>query len=243
LTLISFFPANKGANTAVNDAFKLLANHVPYYQALKALAQGATTPATTVAGTTSALIWALTAVLVTAVVLYSSGQGREVYERVRNLITSLVSNRTTHDYTVLSTATDSSRTAQGAQPPLQPPFPRRAIPVPPTATTYNMFDSADLPPRLLQHAKVVYTVCEDLCNFFGFQDASVRNQAEHVLILLSNQRRYAKRGVGGGVQKLHEKMFGNYTQWCESVGVRPSFVKGGGKVTREAAMVSGGKGE
>jgi hypothetical protein len=29
-------------------------------------------------------------------------------------------------------------------------------------------------------------------NFFGFQDSSVRNQAEHILILLSNHRRYVR---------------------------------------------------
>jgi callose synthase len=53
-----------------------------------------------------------------------------------------------------------------------------------------MFDPADLPPRLAEYANMVYSACEDLGNFFGFQDSSVRNQAEHLLILLSNHRRY-----------------------------------------------------
>ncbi len=56
--------------------------------------------------------------------------------------------------------------------------------------TFNMFDPADLPPRLAEYANMVYSACEDLGNFFGFQDSSVRNQAEHLLILLSNHRRY-----------------------------------------------------
>jgi callose synthase len=55
---------------------------------------------------------------------------------------------------------------------------------------FNMFDPAELPPRLAEYANMVYSACEDLGNFFGFQDASVRNQAEHLLILLSNHRRY-----------------------------------------------------
>jgi callose synthase len=55
---------------------------------------------------------------------------------------------------------------------------------------FNMFDPADLPPRLAEYANMVYSACEDLGNFFGFQDSSVRNQAEHLLILLSNNRRY-----------------------------------------------------
>jgi callose synthase len=55
---------------------------------------------------------------------------------------------------------------------------------------YNMFDPAELPPRLAEYAGMVYSACEDLGNFFGFQDSSVRNEAEHLLCLLSNHRRY-----------------------------------------------------
>ena len=55
---------------------------------------------------------------------------------------------------------------------------------------FNMFDPAELPPRLAEYANMVYSACEDLGNFFGFQDSSVRNEAEHLLILLSNHRRY-----------------------------------------------------
>jgi len=66
--------------------------------------------------------------------------------------------------------------------------PSAAPPLVPDA--FNMFDPADLPPRLAEYANMVYSACEDLGNFFGFQDSSVRNQAEHLLILLSNHRRY-----------------------------------------------------
>lgn len=38
---------------------------------------------------------------------------------------------------------------------------------------FNMFDPADLPPRLAEYANMVYSACEDLGNFFGFQDSSV----------------------------------------------------------------------
>jgi callose synthase len=60
---------------------------------------------------------------------------------------------------------------------------------PPEPKAFNMFDPADLPPRLVEYANMVYSACEELGNFFGFQDSSVRNQAEHLLILLSNNRR------------------------------------------------------
>ena len=74
---------------------------------------------------------------------------------------------------------------------------------------------------------VVYSACEDIGNFFGFQDSSVRNQAEHLLVLLSNQRRYMATAEGvNPVATLHKKTFSNYKEWCKSVGATPSFSKG-----------------
>ena len=70
------------------------------------------------------------------------------------------------------------------------PKPIYATSTPANPEAFNMFDPADLPPRLSEYANMVYSACEDLGNFFGFQDSSVRNQAEHLLILLSNNRRY-----------------------------------------------------
>ena len=46
-----------------------------------------------------------------------------------------------------------------------PSFSRDAPPVP---DAFNMFDPADLPPRLAEYANMVYSACEDLGNFFGF---------------------------------------------------------------------------
>lgn len=97
---------------------------------------------------------------------------------------------------------------------------------------YNMFDSADLPPRLTEYANMVYTACEDLGNFFGFQDSSVRNQAEHLLILLSNNRRYMSSHIlppsvqpPSPIHALHAKVFSNYVKWCRAMGVPPHFSK------------------
>jgi len=95
---------------------------------------------------------------------------------------------------------------------------------------FNMFDPTDLPPRLAEYAVMVYTSCEDLGNFFGFQDASVRNQAEHILILLSNHRRQMTMGPvmlqpPSPIHALHKKIFENYKKWCKHVGVRPCFAK------------------
>lgn len=97
---------------------------------------------------------------------------------------------------------------------------------------YNMFDPADLPPRLAEYANMVYSACEDLGNFFGFQDSSVRNQAEHLLILLSNNRRYMSSHIlppsvqpPSPIHALHAKVFSNYVKWCRAMGVLPNFSK------------------
>jgi len=97
---------------------------------------------------------------------------------------------------------------------------------------FNMFDPADLPPRLAEYANMVYTACEDLGNFFGFQDSSVRNQAEHLLILLSNNRRYMSSHIlppsvqpPSPIHALHAKVFSNYMKWCRAMSVPPNFSK------------------
>ena len=79
---------------------------------------------------------------------------------------------------------------------------------------------------------MVYSACEDLGNFFGFQDSSVRNQAEHLLILLSNNRRYTNSHIlppalqpPYPIHALHAKVFSNYMKWCRYQGVSPHFSK------------------
>jgi callose synthase len=112
------------------------------------------------------------------------------------------------------------------QPPIHRDFPSAVL------DAYNMFDPADLPPRLAEYANMVYSACEDLGNFFGFQDSSVRCQAEHLLILLSNNRRYMSSHIlppsvqpPSPIHALHAKVFSNYVKWCRAMGVLPNFSK------------------
>jgi len=114
--------------------------------------------------------------------------------------------------------------------PLTPPV--YHSPPPTSPDVFNMFDPADLPPRLSEYANTVYSACEDLGNFFGFQDSSVRNQAEHLLILLSNNRRYMSNHIlrsamqpPSPIHALHAKVFSNYMKWCRAMGVPPNFSK------------------
>jgi callose synthase len=115
----------------------------------------------------------------------------------------------------------------------------------PVSDAYNMFDPADLPPRLAEYANMVYSACEDLGNFFGFQDASVRNQAEHLLILLSNNRRYMSSHIlppsvqpPSPIHALHAKVFSNYVKWCRAMGVRPHFSKMNTSMSAPPAVAS-----
>ena len=122
-------------------------------------------------------------------------------------------------------------------------LPHRDLPV--SHEAYNMFDSADLPPRLTEYANMVYTACEDLGNFFGFQDSSVRNQAEHLLILLSNNRRYMSSHIlppsvqpPSPIHALHAKVFSNYVKWCRAMGVPPHFSKMNSSMNAPPAVAS-----
>jgi len=96
-----------------------------------------------------------------------------------------------------------------------------------SGVNFNMFDPGNLPTRINQYVNLVYRVCDDIGNFFGFQDSSVRNQAEHLLILISNNQRDMKiEGIhrpASPIFGLHKKVFSNYSKWCESMGVKQNF--------------------
>uniref|UniRef100_A0A7S1ZKM7 1,3-beta-glucan synthase n=1 Tax=Ditylum brightwellii TaxID=49249 RepID=A0A7S1ZKM7_9STRA len=125
----------------------------------------------------------------------------------------------------------------------EPPFMYNTPPS--SLEAYNMFDPADLPPRLAEYANMVYSACEDLGNFFGFQDSSVRNQAEHILILLSNHRRYMSSHIlqahvqpPSPIHAMHAKMFSNYMKWCRAMGVPPNFSKMNSSMSAPPAVAS-----
>ncbi|RHY30708.1 hypothetical protein DYB32_004084 [Aphanomyces invadans] len=67
--------------------------------------------------------------------------------------------------------------------------------------------------------------CEILQAKFGFQQGSVDNQREHVLLLLANCAARANSGSTDNtthhVRLLHDKLFGNYKEWCAFVGAKP----------------------
>eukprot|EP00594_Rhizosolenia_setigera_P001547 CAMPEP_0178945756 /NCGR_PEP_ID=MMETSP0789-20121207/3908_1 /TAXON_ID=3005 /ORGANISM="Rhizosolenia setigera, Strain CCMP 1694" /LENGTH=2019 /DNA_ID=CAMNT_0020625675 /DNA_START=629 /DNA_END=6688 /DNA_ORIENTATION=+ len=127
----------------------------------------------------------------------------------------------------LTSLTPTAQTRTVTTPPKRQIINQRK-PVPASSPdVYNMFDPSDLPLRLAEYANMVYSACEDLGNFFGFQDASVRNQAEHLLILLSNNRRYMTMSPSAlappsPIHALHSKVFSNYHKWCKKMCVLPN---------------------
>ncbi|OQR86621.1 callose synthase [Achlya hypogyna] len=72
-------------------------------------------------------------------------------------------------------------------------------------------------------------VFEHLQRLLGFQVASMRNQKEHVAVLLTNkQTRLHNKGSADptrdGLKQLHSATFVNYTKWCKFLGTKPRWV-------------------
>lgn len=164
-------------------------------------------------------VWIASSVLVGSVIVYRSGSFSSF-----NLSTLF-----RHGYsTIPQSDLDSMHRASKRKPSIPPVH----LNPPVRHDAFNMFDPADLPPRLAEYANMVYSACEDLGNFFGFQDSSVRNQAEHLLILLSNNRRYMSSHIlppsvqpPSPIHALHAKVFSNYVKWCRAMSRPPHFSK------------------
>ena len=162
-------------------------------------------------------IWACSAVFIVALTVFlDGGFGRYLHFP-----------RQPNGYMAVPTAEDAAKGKSSST--ATPPSHREQLPA---QDAYNMFDPANLPPRLAEYANMVYSACEDIGNFFGFQDSSVRNQAEHLLILLSNNRRYMSSHIlppsvqpPSPIHALHAKVFSNYVKWCRAMGVPPNFSK------------------
>eukprot|EP00978_Attheya_sp_CCMP212_P022455 scaffold67009_cov42-Attheya_sp.AAC.5 len=209
------------------DLFPYLMNVARGYQLL--------TPMSTFTDTqpvnlTLALEWVAGSIVTAILMVYRDGNFKSF---------DLVSQFRVDDGTV------SSHSASPPKRQVMAPMYARDQPAPASPDAYNMFDPADLPRRLGEYANMVYSACEDLGNFFGFQDSSVRNQAEHLLILLSNNRRYLGSNIldvrvrpPSPVHALHAKVFSNYMKWCKAMGVKPHFSKMNSPMSAPPALAS-----
>ena len=167
------------------------------------------------------LAWLFSCVVTAAVIVYRDCRGGGGAER-------------SYYYGAQTDDVGINNCDDGTLKPIVDTTPRPFYSAPPllaNTNAYNMFDPADLPPRLNEYANMVYSVCNNLGYFFGFQDSSVRNQAEHLLILISNNRRNMNSHIilppalqpSSPIRALHDKVFSNYMKWCHYLGVRPHF--------------------
>jgi callose synthase len=177
------------------------------------------------------ILWIAASVLVAAAIGYRDGDFRRL-----DLAAAF-----RHKYSRVPT-TDHGDSTKSSSAFKESSFARDSPPVP---EAFNMFDPANLPPRLAEYANMVYSACEDLGNFFGFQDSSVRNQAEHLLILLSNNRRYMSSHIlppsvqpPSPIHALHAKVFSNYVKWCRAMGAPPHFSKMNASMSAPPAVAS-----
>lgn len=180
-------------------------------------------------GSVLSLAWTAASVLVVAAMVYTNG-GFEFLNPIEAL---------QQGYSQASST--EPKTPKEGKP--QPPFAVKDASA--NLEAFNMFDPADLPPRLAEYANMVYSACEDIGNFFGFQDSSVRNQAEHLLILISNNRRYMSSHIlppsvqpPSPIHALHAKVFSNYVKWCRAMGVPPQFSKMNSSISAPPAVAS-----
>lgn len=181
-------------------------------------------------GVVVGLVWVAASVFVAAAIAYQDGDFRRLDP------TALFR----HGYSAVPTLDNGDGSKKSAKNDNS-----SARDAPPVPDAFNMFDPADLPPRLAEYANMVYSACEDLGNFFGFQDSSVRNQAEHLLILLSNNRRYMSSHIlppsvqpPSPIHALHAKVFSNYVKWCRAMGVPPHFSKMNASMSAPPAVAS-----
>ncbi|RHZ20392.1 hypothetical protein DYB37_000834 [Aphanomyces astaci] len=87
---------------------------------------------------------------------------------------------------------------------------------PPSESHTNHFHLQDLPTNMQPFA-AMSSVASHVARTFGFQPANVKNQTEHLLVLLANQ----SRGGHNPFVALHATMFENYHHWCRKLQITP----------------------
>ena len=91
----------------------------------------------------------------------------------------------------------------------------------------NFFDCGrpgELPYSLHEAVQLTADIFEQLVRQFGFQYSSMRNQQEHLAMLLANAASHAHGEHGGdvataGLDALHKQLLSNYVSWTRQLGV------------------------
>ena len=120
------------------------------------------------------------------------------------------------DTTVPSSSAFSSPSKQKSAPQLTFSYP--------DSLEFNYFDPDNLPIAVQAYAECIFSSVQALSAEVGFQVDNSRNQAEHLLMMLTNETQHGDHlHPNLPPQRLHRKLFRNYNKWCESLGVEPHF--------------------
>ena len=107
----------------------------------------------------------------------------------------------------------------------------------PDTLEFNFFDPDNLPEMFNPLSKCTFDTFQMLGASFGFQVDSSRNQAEHLLMMLTNERRIDDKSVLPSVFRLHDKFFTNYEKWCDRIGAVPVFSSKDMEKTHQSAIL------
>lgn len=86
---------------------------------------------------------------------------------------------------------------------------------------FNYVDFAELPPAMMPVYDKVNRAFTEVTNWFGFQLDNRDNQKEHLIFLLQSMQSH---GHPDFVDRLHDKIFENYRQWCKRMKIREAFL-------------------
>ncbi|KAE8910704.1 Callose synthase 1 [Phytophthora fragariae] len=114
-------------------------------------------------------------------------------------------------------------------------------------TKFNILPMDNLPStynvivELLNNSSTAGDIFESMKATFGFQEANVTNQKEHVLLMLTNFKLQEEEPnqngdehhqldhqqeldmANKGIKRFHERIFANYVKWCKYVSTKPAF--------------------
>jgi hypothetical protein len=100
----------------------------------------------------------------------------------------------------------------------------------PDTLEFNLFDPDKIPEILQPYANVVFETVQSIARQYGFQVDNSRNQAEHLLMMLTNESAPIDSNLSAAANRLHKKTFANYQKWCDRMGTPPLHSRPNGKV-------------
>ena len=130
-------------------------------------------------------------------------------------------SNSSHAYMSLDTVEDNVNAASLSSP--SKSAPQRTFSYP-DSLEFNYFDPDELPIAVQAYADCIFVSVQSLSAEIGFQVDNSRNQAEHLLMMLTNETQKGDHlNPALPPQRLHRKLFRNYVKWCDSLGVDYHF--------------------